>query len=266
MLYLCHATARLPAATGTAFMAVALALVCMASPAHCAEAPVKPATDAAVRIKAFPPSNQVDSTTTGQKDTAAAGSEDKSGDEPRAHGSARIQIDGGNDDFDFDAFNNGMKKMPWAIGLIFLVVSSIFLTPVILLIGIIWYKLRKTRLQNEAMLALAAKGVVPAAVAADALAASASPVSVAPQVYQQALAQRKRVIWSDLRKGVILSMIGLAFLLYGITNSGEPSWVGLVLLFVGIGYIVLWWMEGRHLQQTSSAGPASEAGSGPGGG
>ena len=155
--------------------------------------------------------------------------------------------------------------MPWVIGLIFLVVGSIFLTPVVLLIGIIWYKLRKTRLQNEAMLALAAKGVVPPAQAAEALATSAPPSSAAPQIYQQALALRKRVVWSDLRKGVILVMVGLAFLLYGITGSGEPSWVGLILLFVGIGYLVLWWLEGRHLAQVGATLPGNGGKSSSGG-
>jgi hypothetical protein len=144
--------------------------------------------------------------------------------------------------------------MPWVIGLIFLVVGSIFLTPIVLLIGIIWYKLRRARLQNEAMLALAEKGVVPPAQAAEALAAGASPASAAPQVYQQVAAVRKRAVWSDLRKGVILSTIGLALSFYELTSSGGPSWVGLVLLFVGAGYVTLWWLEGRHLDQTRGGG------------
>ena len=260
MPYLSRATACFPAATGTVLTVVALALGCMASPAHSAEAPAKPAADATVRIKAFPPSIQVDSTSSGDKDeTAAPASEAK-------HGSSHVRIDSDDEDFDLDALNTQVKRTPWVIGLIFLVVGSIFLTPVILLIGIIWYKLRKTRLQNEAMLALAAKGVVSPAQAADALGASAPPASVAPQLYQQALAHRRRLVWSDLRKGVILSMIGLAFLLYAIIANGEPSWVGLVLLFVGIGYIALWWLEGRHLQQTSAAGLGNGTGPGPSGG
>src|SRR5258707_590448 len=86
------------------------------------------------------------------------------------------------------------------------------------------------------------------AFAAEGLAADASAASVAPQVYQQAVAMRKRVVWSDLRKGVIMTMIGLAFLFYWMTESGSPSWVGLVLLFVGVGYVVLWWLESRHLE------------------
>jgi hypothetical protein len=49
-------------------------------------------------------------------------------------------------------FNEALHTAPWVVGLAFLVAGSILLTPVFLLAGIIWYKLRKTRLQNEAML------------------------------------------------------------------------------------------------------------------
>ena len=199
----------------------------------------KDLTDATVKItvdasKGSDPDQATDSTPSDAK--------------PRGkRGAAHIRIDG--DDEDFDISGPGWsiaKKNPWIIGLVFLIVGSIFLTPVILLIGIIWYKLRRTRLQNEAMLKLAEKGVVPPAQAADALASNGSPSTVAPQLYQQAAAMRRRVAWSDLRKGIILSMLGLAFLLYWITAQGESSWVGLILLFVGVGYIALWWLEGRH--------------------
>src|SRR5215468_6712337 len=79
-------------------------------------------------------------------------------------GRAHIQIDGDDEDFAISGPGwNIAKKNPWIIGLVFLIVGSIFLTPVILLIGIIWYKLRKTRLQNEAMLKLAERGVMPSA-------------------------------------------------------------------------------------------------------
>jgi hypothetical protein len=246
MPYRSHAPARLsPAVLGSSLVVLALALACVAHPARGDDAPAKPNADTTVRIKTFPPSIQVDATTPAANDDAkAATGEDK-------HAGRHIRVES-DDDFDVDAFTGQMHKMPWVIGLIFLVVGSIFLTPVVLLIGIIWYKLRKTRLQNEAMLALAAKGVVPPAQAAEALATSAPPSSAAPQIYQQAVALQKRVVWSDLRKGVIMMMVGLAFLLYGITGNGEPSWVGLILLFVGIGYLVLWWLEGRHLAQVSA--------------
>jgi len=243
-------------AAAAAVVLLAALLYSTAPPTRAADAPPKPAPEATVKIKTSPPSIQIDATTDDKDDTEAQANGSR-------RGKSHIRID---DDEDFQAFTGELRKNPWVIGLIFLVVGSIFLTPVVLLVGIIWYKLRKTRLQNEAMLALAEKGVVPPAQAADALASGAAPASVAPQVYQQAVALRKRVVWSDLRKGVILSMIGLAFLFYGITSSGEPSWVGLILLFVGVGYIALWWLEGRQLQETGAPGAGNGAGKGAGGG
>jgi len=219
--------------------------------AHAADPPSKPAAETTVKVKVFPPSVLVDAKGAEAKDESGGGS-----DSPRGR-SARVHID---DDDDFEAT---IEKMPWIIGLIFLVVGSIFLTPVVLVVGIVWYKLRKTRLQNEAMLALAERGVVPPAQAAEALAAGTSPGSVAPQLYQQAVAKQKRVAWSDLRKGIIMSMLGLALSFYSVTSEGNPNWLGLVLIFVGLGYIALWWLEGRHLEH---AGAASEGGAKPGGG
>src|SRR2546425_4268904 len=226
MPYVSQVRPRPPIAAGAAV--ALLALACAALPTRAADTPPRPATEATVKVKALLPSVRVDATTAAAKDdTATPAGEGKHSDE----------------DFDFDAFNSQVHKTPWVIALIFLVVGSIFLTPVILLVGIIWYKLRKARLQNEALLALAEKGVVPPAQAADALATGASAASVAPQVYQQAVAMRKRVVWSDLRKGVILSAIGLGFSFYRVTESGEPSWIGLILLFVGVGFVALWWLE-----------------------
>ena len=90
-------------------------------------------------------------------------------------------------------------------------------------------------------------GVTPeAAVAATAAPLAAS--STAP-VYQQVVISRRRAVWSDLRKGVILSAIGMAFVFYWIVEHGSASWVGLVLMFLGLGYILLWWFEDRHLQR-----------------
>lgn len=259
MPYPSQVRARPPVAVGAAVAVLAVALACAALPARAADTPPKPATDTTVKIRAFPPSIQVAAETAAAEkgDAAAQTNEGKRGE--------HIRVDT-NDDFDFDAFNSQLQKMPWVIGLVFLVVGSIFLTPVVLLVGIIWYKLRKTRLQNEAMLALAEKGMVSPAQAADALATGATATSVAPQVYQQAVAMRKRVIWSDLRKGVILSAIGLGLSFYAVTGSGEPSWIGLILLFVGVGYVALWWLEGRHLEQSGATRAGNNAGTSSSGG
>ena len=173
-------------------------------------------------------------------------------------GRERIRMGG---DPDFESFNEALHTAPWVVGLAFLVAGSILLTPVFLLVGIIWYKLRKTRLQNEAMLQLAERGAITPSQAADAVmsgvtpeaavAATAAPLaasSTAP-VYQQVVISRRRAVWSDLRKGVILSAIGLAFVFYWMVEHGSASWVGLILMFLGIGYILLWWFEDRHLKR-----------------
>ena len=164
-------------------------------------------------------------------------------------------------DDDFDSFNEALHTAPWVVGLAFLVAGSILLTPVFLLVGIIWYKLRKTRLQNEAVLQLAERGAMAPAQAVDAVMSGVTPegavastaaslaVSSAAPVYQQAVISRRRAVWSDLRKGVILMAIGLAFVFYQMVENGSASWVGLVLMFLGIGFILLWWFEDRHLKR-----------------
>src|SRR5215468_1356217 len=163
----------LPAAALASVLLVAAAL--WGIKAYAADPPSKPAAETTVKVKAFPPSVVVDATGADAKDESADSSD--SG----RRGSARVHIDA---DDDFEAT---IEKMPWIIGLIFLVVGSIFLTPIVLVVGIVWYKLRKARLQNEAMLALAERGVVPPAQAADALAGGVPPAAAAPHVYQQAI-------------------------------------------------------------------------------
>jgi hypothetical protein len=186
---------------------------------------------------------------------------------PRRRGHVQIGDD------DFASFNEALHTAPWVVGLAFLVVGSIFLTPVFLLIGIIWYKLRKTRLQNEAVLKLAERGAMAPAQAADAvmsgvtpegaMASTAAPLvgaSAAP-VYQQAVISRRRAVWSDFRKGVILTAIGLSFVFYWMVESGTASWLGLVLMFLGVGYLLLWWFEDRHLQRhETGADPGIDVG------
>jgi hypothetical protein len=164
-------------------------------------------------------------------------------------------------DDDFDSLNEALRTAPWVVGLAFVVAGSILLTPVFLLVGIIWYKLRKTRLQNEAVLQLAERGAMAPAQAVDAVmsgvtpeaavASTAAPLaaSAAAPVYQQAVISRRRAVWSDFRKGVILTAIGLSFVFYWMVESGSASWLGLVLMFLGLGYLLLWWFEDRHLQR-----------------
>ena len=105
---------------------------------------------------------------------------------------------------------------------------------------------------NETMLRLAEKGVVPPAEAMSALAGgnAAAALIAGPAtapIYEQAKQIRRRAAWSDLRKGVILAGVGLGLTFFSMLDDGTPNSVGLVLLFVGIGYLVLWWFEERQL-------------------
>lgn len=204
---------------------------------------------------ATPPAAAGTAATTASDDEAAANRIDEDIG-PAGRHRARVQID------DFDSFRQAMNVAPWIVGVVFLVLGSIFLTPIILLVGIIWYKLRKTRMQNDAVLKLAESGVMPSAQAVDAVVSGTSPAQAAPvavgSAFPQMVASRRRAVWSDLRKGVLMIAIGLALSLYSVAESESPNWVGLVLLFVGIGYVALWWLEDRHLERR--AGPPTGSG------
>ena len=184
-------------------------------------------------------------------------------DSKRRRARSHYQID---KDPDFESFTNAMETAPWIVGLVFLVVGSIFLTPVVLLVGIIWYKLRRTRLQNEALLKLAERGVMPPAQAVDAVVAGMpardTPAGQALDAAQtrpiggMIVAARKSTAWSDLRKGVLMATFGLAFIFYSMIDSGSANWLGLALLFVGAGYVALWYMEDRQIHRPGTGGDA----------
>jgi hypothetical protein len=240
------------AAARVGFIALATALVLAASPAPAVNTPPTPSSEARIKVTPFPPSVQIDASTADDEE-ADRGKRGK-----RGHAVMRFDSDP-----DFESFKDAVNTAPWIVGLVFLVVGSIFLTPIVLLIGIVWYKLRKTRMQNEALLKLAETGVMPPAQAVDAVTSGAMPESAAAgvagkasasTVYQETVATRRRVVWSDLRKGVLLSAFGLSLTVYSVIEHASANWPGLVLLFVGFGYIVLWWFEDRHLTQRNSPG------------
>jgi hypothetical protein len=212
-------------------------------PAIAADAPAKSGSEAPASIKSVPPP-------TAPADTAAAASPEPrpdGGKKQRNH-SATIEID----DSDFDS---AMGSNPaFVLAIVAIIMGSLFLSPVLIAFAIIWYKLRKNRLDNEAMIKLAEKGVMPQPQTPVGVAAAAAPAQAVSPVYQQALTARKRAVWSDLRKGVLMLMIGLALTFYSMTGDGTPNWVGLVLLFVGLGYVALWWLEGRHLDGRAPGG------------
>ena len=162
----------------------------------------------------------------------------------------RVRVGIFGDDREFDSFNDFAHTEPGLAFMVVSIVALVFLSPVLAIALILWYRMRKTRMLNETMLKLAEKGVVPPAEALNALAGnSAAPLAAAPSaapIYEQAKQIRRRAAWSDLRKGVILGGVGLGLTLYSMFDDGTPNGLGLVLFFVGIGYLVLWWYEERQ--------------------
>jgi lysozyme family protein len=91
-------------------------------------------------------------------------------------------------------------------------------------------------------------------------AAAASAMAARAPLVEQAKALRTHAAWSDLRKGVILGAIGLALTFFSMLDDGTPNSVGLVFLFLGIGYAVLWYFEDRQLAAPASTPPPPPAG------
>jgi hypothetical protein len=172
----------------------------------------------------------------------AGGDTPKSG-KPRKH--ARVTIDGIGTDRDFDSFDEFVHDEPALAAMVISVVAVVFLAPVLAIALILWYRMRKARMLNETMLKLAEKGVVPSADALGALAGGKQAAAVAPY-YEQAKQIQRRAAWSDLRKGVLMVGLGIGLSMYSLLSDREANGLGLVLLFVGIGFVVLWWFEQRH--------------------
>jgi len=159
-------------------------------------------------------------------------------------GRKRVHVEAFGGDREYDSFESFVQDAPWLAGLVFLVVLLVFLVPLLIIVLLIWYKVRKNRMLNETMLKLAEKGVVPPAEAMASLDANRAPLgpSTTP-LYEQAKLIRQRTVASDLRKGIILAAIGLALTFFSMLDDGSPNSVGLVLLFLGIGYFILWYLE-----------------------
>ena len=103
--------------------------------------------------------------------------------------------------------------------------------PIALVGLILWYKSRKTHLIHETALKLAEKG---------------QPVP--PELFLGA-----EEPFSDLRRGVVLVGLGLGLALF-MYQMDKPWSLGLIPLFMGVGYLVVWKLDtGRTRNQKSSA-------------
>ena len=165
---------------------------------------------------------------------------------------------------EYDSFEAFVEQAPWIAGLVFMTTALVFLVPLVVIILVIWYKMRRARMMNETMLKLAERGVVAPGEAMQAIAngrpepaLQSGPATAS--LYEQARSLRKRAAWSDLRKGVIIGAIGFAMTAYSMLDDGSPNGLGLVLLFVGIGFVVLWYLEDRQGEEREGT-PTSGSG------
>jgi len=176
-------------------------------------------------------------------------------------GSPQVTVGG----HEYDSFEAFVEQAPWIAGLVFMTTALVFLVPLVVIILVIWYKMRRTRMMNETMLKLAERGVVPPGDAMQAIAdgrpdpALRSGPATAP-LYEQAKSLRRRAAWSDLRKGVIMGAIGFGMTAYSLLDDGTPNGLGIVLLFVGIGFVVLWYLEERQGPDGQARPPGTAGG------
>ncbi len=181
------------------------------------------------------------------------------GDTPRKR--ARVTIEGDPTDRELEAFGEFAHSKPELAAMVVAIVAVVFFAPVLAIALILWYRMRKARMLHDTMLTLAEKGIVTPDVAMNALAGNKEAAAVAP-FYDQAKQIRRRAAWSDLRKGVMVGGFGLALSIYSLLEEREANALGLVLLFVGIGFVFLWWFESRQLVAPNRA--PQEMAPGPG--
>ncbi|MBS0320533.1 MAG: hypothetical protein JSR18_08335, partial [Proteobacteria bacterium] len=137
------------------------------------------------------------------------------------------------------------------------------LVPLVVIVLIFWYKMRKTRMLNETLLRFAERGMTPPpeafaamgySVPAAAVAATGTPVQPAATTAAPAAAAtatqmstlRSLRLWSDLRRGIVMATLGFGIQAWSLLDGNGASLWGLVLLFLGTGYIVLWYFEDRR--------------------
>jgi hypothetical protein len=73
-------------------------------------------------------------------------------------------------------------------------------------------------------------------------------VAVPPELLTPAV--RKNLGWSDFRKGILWIWVGIAStILLNIIFHGPAGSVGLVPIFIGGAYLLLWFMDRRKQQQ-----------------
>ncbi len=146
--------------------------------------------------------------------------------EKELHGKHGIIIDAGDKDGDAD-----LEKMRdfIAIPIVAIVFLSIFGAPVLIVLTIGMFALIGTRMRQRTIRMMVEKGQpVPAEL-------------LAPEVRRV----RRR---SDVRRGVIWTMVGLGLMVWlaAVNNWEGGVWsFGLIPFLIGLGYLIVWKLEGK---------------------
>jgi hypothetical protein len=146
--------------------------------------------------------------------------------ERKLRGHHGIIIDGGDHDEDVDV--QRMREFV-AIPIVAIVFLSIFGAPVLVIAVVGYVALSKNRRIHRTIQMMVEKG---------------QPVP-AELLMPPKLAARQR---SDVRRGVIWTMIGLgAMIFFGAVNDWEGGvWsLGLIPFLIGLGYLMMWKLEGK---------------------
>jgi len=116
-----------------------------------------------------------------------------------------------------------------AVPIVVIVFLTLFGAPVLIVAVIMYFGFSKNRMMHRTIRMMVEKGQpVP-------------PALLAPP--PPALRQR-----SDMRRGVVLVMVGLGLMLFlGAVNDWEGgAWaVGIIPFLIGVGYLLVWKLEGR---------------------
>ena len=157
----------------------------------------------------------------------------------KKHGGVHIQVDG--DDGESVSGDSKLSKeeIPeMLIPLVGIIMVIVFGAPVLAMALLLYFGFSKTRMMHRTVRMMVEKGQpVPEAL-----------LNPPPHV-------RKR---SDMRRGVVLLMIGIGLIMFfGAVNDWEGGvWtLGLIPGLIGLGYVIVWKLEGKPDGQAKADNP-----------
>jgi hypothetical protein len=156
----------------------------------------------------------------------------------KLHGHHGIVIDGGDSDIG-DIKSDDIPE--FVIPIVAITMLTIFGAPVLIVALIMYFGFSKNRALHRTVRMMAEKGQpIP-------------PELLAPPT--PAVKQR-----SDMRRGVVLCMVGLGIMIFfGAVNDWEGgSWaIGVIPFVIGLGYLLVWKLEGGRKNEIPPALPKS---------